>query len=109
MTDSRELTFEEWNVEGTKRFGKNKLDWKFQCPSCGYVASVNDYKSAGAPEGAVGYSCIGRYGKFDRVGQMLTGQAPCNYAGGGFIPINPWLVTDMDGKKHQLFAFADAV
>ena len=55
-----EMTHEEWTAEAERRFGKNAHDWKFVCPSCGHVASVRDWKEAGATEGEVAFSCVGR-------------------------------------------------
>jgi hypothetical protein len=99
-----ELTYDEWVVEGTRRFGADRMQWRFVCPSCGYVASGQDWKDAGAPEGAIGYSCVGRYTGsekklFDRSG------GPCDYAGGGLIGLNPVRVA-VGGKAYDVFAFA---
>jgi len=47
------MTYTEWKAEGQRRFGKNKLNWRFVCPSCGHIASVQDWRDAGAPDGAV--------------------------------------------------------
>ena len=77
-------TYEEWLREGEKRFGKDHANWKFKCPSCGYVASAADYKEAGAPQGAVGFSCIGRWSGHMDKDMFRKDGGPCNYAGGGF-------------------------
>ena len=101
------MTLDEWNAEGERRFGTDRLNWKFKCPACKHVASVRDYKEAMAPEGAVGFSCIGRWtgalreafeGKRERPG-------PCNYAGGGLIGLNPVEIVVGD-KSHRMFEFA---
>ena len=39
---------EEWKAEATRRFGPDMLKWRFRCPMCGHVASVQDFKDAGA-------------------------------------------------------------
>lgn len=103
----RTLTRQEWEAEGERRFGKNKMDWKFVCPVCGHVASVRDYQAAGAPEGAVGFSCVGRYLK-ESPGVFLENKAsPCNYAGGGLFRMNPVLIVDKDAdNEHTYFDFA---
>lgn len=99
------MTADEWRAEGKRRFGDDALKWRFVCPSCTHVASAEDYRKAGAPSTAVGFSCIGRWLEtqveaFDGAG------GPCNYAGGGLIRINPVLVRDGE-NEHQLFAFAE--
>ena len=86
-------------------FGRNPDNWKFKCPCCGHVASVKDYEDAGAPTGAVGFSCIGRWsGHMDT--DMGAGQ-PCNYSGGGLFQLNPVTVVFPDEEKHQVFEFAE--
>lgn len=99
MSENLTMTLEEWNAEGTRRFGPDQMKWRFICPSCDHIASVEDWKKAGASEGAVAYSCIGRaLGSTKTVGEK---PGPCNYAGGGLFQLNPITV---DGSK--LFAFA---
>ena len=97
------MTKPEWKAEGKKRFGSNMLDWKFKCPACGHIASVQDYKDAGAATSVVAFSCIGRYLKTKpREAFGENGKGPCNYAGGGLIGLNP---TEVDGNYY--FEFAD--
>lgn len=101
----KEFTLDEWNAEGTKLFGDDKMKWAFKCPSCGHVATVSDWKDAGAPEGAVAFSCVGRYLSGPRRDFLNgSGEGPCNYAGGGLFKLNPVTV---DG--HGIFDFASQV
>lgn len=102
------MKVEDWKAEAAKRFGSDSMKWRFVCPSCGHVQSVADYKAAGAPANAVGYSCVGRWSGskkeiFDKTG------GPCNYAGGGLLGLNPVEVIAEDGSKHRVFEFAPAV
>lgn len=96
----------EWEVEAKERFGDNIMNWKFRCPACGHIASVRDYKNAGAPANAVAYSCIGRYlDESHKVREAFgEGPGPCNYAGGGLFGLNP---TEVDGEHY--FEFAEEV
>lgn len=99
------LSRTEWITEAARRFGPDPLDWRFVCPSCGHVASVRDWKDAGAPESAAAFSCVGRW--TGRMGVSLwTKPGPCNYAGFGLFQINP-VAVDHDGVIHCVFAFAD--
>ena len=100
------MTYEEWKAEGTKRFGGDMLQWRFVCPSCGHVAKVDDWKQAGAPEGAVAFSCVGRWRGGDDKKSFRNNGGPCFYTGGGLFKINPVRVVHIDGKEHNLFAFA---
>lgn len=40
------MTIQEWREEGKRRFGKDYMDWKFECPMCGHIASIRDFKEA---------------------------------------------------------------
>jgi hypothetical protein len=82
------LTHEAWEARGKSLFGADYWSWRFVCPSCGYIASVRDWKEAGAPEGAVAFSCIGRYRP--KTQEAFTGEpGPCNYTNGGLIVLGP--------------------
>ena len=96
------MTHQEWWEKGEQLFGTDIMLWKFVCPSCGHVASVQDYKDAGAPEGAVAFSCVGRYLPKSNEAFGGPGSGPCNYTGGGLIRLNP---VDVDGRKT--FAFVE--
>lgn len=98
------ITHLEWEQKGRELFGDDKLTWKFVCPVCEHVASVGDYKEAGAPQGAVGFSCIGRY--LETRKEMGEKPGPCNYAGGGLFQLNPVTVTFPDDSTLKVFKFA---
>lgn len=104
ITKQEPLTVVEWREKAIAMFGEDEMRWRWKCPSCGHVASTADYKAAGAPSSAVGFSCVGRWlpnGKpmFDQTG------GPCDYAGGGLICLNPVIV--MAGEhRHEVFEFA---
>jgi len=89
----RKLTREEFLDEGQRLFGPDVLQWRFKCPACGHVATVQDWKDAGAPEGAVAYSCIGRYRQHARPA-FAMGAGPCDYTLGGLICIAELYVGD---------------
>jgi hypothetical protein len=102
------LSFAAWTAEGVRRFGEDNRRWRFVCPVCGHVASVEDWWKAGAPGDAVAFSCTGRWTGAKR--EAFTrgkGEGPCNYAGGGLFRLNPVGVVDDDGVVLQVFAFAD--
>jgi hypothetical protein len=95
-------TKEEWEKEGENLFGADRLKWRLECPSCGHIASAEDYRRAGAPISCVGFSCLGRWmeKKNNAFPRKKHGKG-CNYAGGGLFQIHPLLV---DG--HPMFDFA---
>lgn len=110
MGDRVKITEAEWNARGVALFGADVLEWKFVCPSCGHVARVRDWQSAGAPENTVAFSCVGRWlpdpGKLDANTFKQAG-GPCAYAGGGLIGLNPVTVLREGGRQTDVFAFAE--
>lgn len=102
----RRVTQDEWMAEGTKLFGPDMRTWPFVCPTCGHVATAADYKAAGAPDGAVGFSCVGRWIAGSKDAFEKKGPGPCTYAGGGLFVLNPVEVTSADGKSGRYFEFA---
>lgn len=100
------MTQEDFLEEARRRFGDNKLEWRFVCPSCGHIASVKEWLQAGASEGEVAFSCIGRHIPGSRKAFGELGAGPCDYAGGGLFALNPLRVTSEDGRECRFFAFA---
>jgi len=107
----KKIKYVEWKAEGQRMFGEDKRTWRFVCPSCGHIASVQDWMDAGAPDGAVAFSCIGRYtgdGKVAADKAFKHAGGPCNYTGGGLFGLNPVEVYFEDGSEPiRAFAFAD--
>jgi hypothetical protein len=99
------FTPDEWLDEGERRFGKDRNSWRFVCPCCKHVASVADWKAAGASQGEIGFSCIGRRMTSAR-DAFGSGPGPCDYAGGGLFQLNPITIADGDVKTTR-FAFAE--
>lgn len=115
------MTHGEWCAEAVRHFGPDPMQWRFVCPVCKHVASVQDYEDAGAPDNAAAFSCIGRWAgaKRDALGlnpeaiaygrlPPADGPGPCNYAGGGLFRLNPVEVVFPDGEKAWAFDFAPA-
>lgn len=96
--------YSDWHAEGVELFGPDELAWRFVCPSCGHVATPNDWKAAEAPEGAVAFSCVGRWMP-ETKGEIFAKSGPCNYAGGGLFGLNPVRIVLDNGKEHRIFAF----
>lgn len=101
-----QLTHDAFLAQAAARFGPDPMNWRFVCPSCGHVASVADWKKAGAPETAVAFSCIGRWTGSKQTMCSKEG-GPCNYAGGGLFQLNPQPVLREDGKVAHYFALAE--
>lgn len=102
----RTTTHEEWTAEAKRRFGDDAMKWRFICPSCGHVAAVKDWKDAGASEGEVAFSCVGRHLDADDAKTFAQKGGPCQYAGGGLFGLNPVKVKFGDAE-HAVFEFAE--
>lgn len=99
------MTTAEFMAEGERRFGPDRMTWRFVCPSCGHVQSPQDLKDAGAPETAVAFSCVGRW--LPKCQDAFDGKdGPCNYAGGGLFRIAPVTLSDRP-DSGPFFAFAE--
>lgn len=107
MSDQRSVMHYDWEAEGRRLFGEDIQCWKFVCPACGHIASVSDWKAAGAPAGAVPFSCIGRWLPGEpRDAFTGKGPGPCNYAGGGLFGLNPVRVEYKGSDPIDAFEFA---
>lgn len=110
----KKMTYAEWKAEGERRFGPDMMKWKFICPVCKHVASVQDWKDAGASEGEIGFSCVGRHIPGSKDAFRDEGTGPCTYAGGGLFKLNPVTVLvqrrlgDVNSAwvEHDVFDFA---
>ena len=99
----------EWQDEAKRRFGPDMMGWKFRCPMCGHVASVRDFKEAGAKSPNCAYQeCIGRYtGKGSPKEGDDSGCDWCAYGLFGVPREHDPVVAD-DGKEIDVYPFADA-
>lgn len=111
MAEPTTMTEKEFEALGVARFGEDRKQWKFVCPSCGGVQSWADYQQPNvAKEGSkqVYFNCIGRYMRKPHKVNGLGGPAPCDYTSGGLFVLNKVFVTTDEGKKVPVFALADA-
>jgi len=77
-------------------FGEDMMKWRFICPACGHIASIEDYKNAGTTQGAIAFSCVGRWLP-ERQTMYTKNGGPCDYAGGGLFMLNP---VSIEGKGN---------
>lgn len=67
---SNKITSDEWNKRGETLFGKERLNWLFQCPKCKNVQTAKDFlkfKNKGiAPSGAF-LVCVKKFSVGDNV------------------------------------------
>lgn len=103
------MTQSAWREEGTRRFGKDFMDWKFKCPMCGHVASIREFKDAGASDPNCAYQeCIGRY--TGKGSPKKDDDSGCNWAAYGLfgIPNGKGIIVIADDDTGvECFDFAE--
>jgi len=119
MGNRRTLTQAELVAEATERFGGNPMDWAFQCPACGDIATGQDFSEAlaahprtGRDGSAVtasdilGQECIGRTAGALAKDRKYAGRG-CDWAAYGLFPA-PWTIMLPDDGKTHCFPLAPA-
>lgn len=99
------LSLAGWRAEAERRYGPHSQRWRFRCPVCGWAASVEAWRAAGAPLDAIAVACIGRWTLgLDAIG--IPG-GPCTYDARAGWQLNPIAVNSGDPAGPQrLFDFA---
>lgn len=106
------LTQAELLSMATERFGDDPMKVAFQCPSCRDVATLQDFKDAGASPAQAGQECIGRsLGALKK--PKPTNKRGCDWAAYGLFR-GPWeIVLPAEGDKPERsvwgFPLAEAV
>lgn len=99
----RVVPLDAWNAEGVRRFGHDRKQWVFVCPSCGERLPVALYEQHNGT-GGVGVACIGQF----IPEEDLPEDKYCTYGvGSGKVIVHPVRVVFPDGEVHPFFDFAD--
>jgi hypothetical protein len=124
---SARVRHEDWLADAVRRFGKDPLDWRFECPFCGNVTSGRDWVNAGCPivdAHRVSIECIGRLRGVEARGGMKEGREvnpdgtpaqPCDWAAFGLfgnLGKGPVIIRrdeeTGEERETQAFPFAEA-
>jgi hypothetical protein len=121
MTTMKTMTQDEFLAEAKRRFGDKVTEWKFVCPACGTVQSVQQLldaviKSGGKKDdvhGYIGFSCIGRFTGMSDEGIASKNKGEkwdkgCNWTLGGLLTIHSLEVIVDGGVKRPTFELAEA-
>jgi len=103
-------TFDEWVAEGIQLFGEDKTQWKFQCPACGKVSTVSDFKQYTSDLNKSFQCCIGRFNGKGVSGQKCKDGVEykdgCDWAAYGlFGTLGKGHTVIKDDKYIEVFAF----
>lgn len=108
-TERKPTTIEDWREEGKTLFGLPAAKWKFKCPMCGKVYSVQEFVDAGGDPNGAYQECIGRHKGAGAPGSPDGNPDGCNWAAYGLfgIPNNKGrLILNPDGDVTEVFDFA---
>lgn len=123
MSDFRTLTKDDLISEATRLFGDEPMDWAFECPNCGDVATGRDFRKAleehprTGSDGKrlvasdlTGQECIGRtLGALkgpptaDGRGEATRG---CDWTANGLFR-GPWRIELPEDREMWAFPLAD--
>ncbi|CAL2108649.1 hypothetical protein T190115A13A_80224 [Tenacibaculum sp. 190524A02b] len=94
----KEITLEDWKKEASDKFGSDKMNWEFKCPSCKEVQTLKEFNENNVeePESKFYFSCIGRWVK-DR---------GCSWTLGGLLQIHKTEVITLDNAKTPVMEFS---
>ncbi len=120
VPDLKEIPLKDWLAEGERLFGTDFKKWRFKCPNCGHIQTIEDFlelkknniiKSDFDVGKVVYYSCIGRFDTRipkEDVGTIFdkVKKSPCNYTLGGLFCFAKVFVIDDEGQKRPVFEFA---
>lgn len=96
-------SIEQWKEDAEHRFGHDRRKWKFKCPACGHIASVQDWIDAGAKNGGrAAFECIGTLSE-KRRGALEEGPGPCDYDGSPSVLMKPVSIKE---RRETYFDFA---
>lgn len=93
------VTLEQWEAEGERLYGKNHLEWRFRCPTCGHIQTPQEFKTAGIDPHKAYQNCASRYG--------LGGESTCKWTVGGLLRTGGRYVIDARYRPRLIFEFAD--
>lgn len=106
----RKLTLEEFHAEAKRLFPEGSRTIAFQCPSCGDVATVGEFRDLNAGESA-GQHCIGRdFGPQSRARQPKSHKYQdrgCDWAAYGLLS-GPWEIVfpaEDDQPERSVWSF----
>jgi len=98
------LTESEWRKRGAELFGEDVARWRFKCPTCGHVASVESLRAELTDE-ELGL-LRGRYSlEAECIGRYLSDRG-CDWAAYGLFS-GPVFVLRDSGRETPVFDFAE--
>lgn len=105
----KNYTYQEWMDEAKQRFGDDFRQWKFICPACGHIQSVQDFIDLGLDPNDAFKECIGRHNGNMKPANKSNGNGCdwCSYGLFGTLWKGICVITD-DETKMEIFDFAPA-
>lgn len=96
------ITEPHWLAKGTKLFGPDIKTWRFKCPRCKHVQTINDFLAIGITKEIVNtqiaFSCIGR---------QANSKSGCDWTLGGLLQIHTLELIRTNGSIRPIFEFEE--
>ncbi len=95
------MSYNDWIEKAKELYGEDSYNWKFKCPSCGHIQSVNSMLKnnpllkAKNFENSIYFNCEGRTNE----------KYGCGWSLGGLFHIHK-LEVDFKGENVPVFEFA---
>lgn len=97
-----QISHEDWRAKGHALFGPDQKQWRFKCPNCGTIQTVQDFldlpmfkSNPSNAQGYIAFSCIGRF---------VEGKG-CNWTLGGLFQIHKTEVLMKGAPPRRVFEF----
>ena len=105
------MSYKDWHTKGKSLFGEDVKKWKFKCPICGNIQTMEDFIKLGVKNSQdyVFFSCIGRWAKDGKCSTLFDEKIkqPCDYTNVGLFNLSKLTVINQDGKEVSTFEFAE--
>ena len=95
---AKQIKLEDWKKEAIDKYGENKENWEFQCPSCGGIQTLKEFQENKIEdsESKFYFSCIGRW----------VENRGCKWTLGGLFKIHKTEVITPDNDKVPVMEFS---
>ena len=97
-----QMTYREWVRQTKLLFGEDSSKWRFKCPSCGHVQSIESIREH---DPSLKIDDVAQWIQYHCEGRTNKGQG-CDWSLGGLFHIHT-LEIITDGESHPSFEFAE--
>lgn len=101
----QEISVEDWNKKGNELFGKTRVRWRFQCPSCKNVQTIEDFVKLQKIGVSLRSAIIFCRNNFKQIPKNVLSLAECDFNTIDNSHPELILIVKEDGKKIPILPF----